>query len=313
MYYFVSRVTNAVNRRLQILKEKTLAAFPPKTVNLRVNGTQIGLVNPVNYDYTNYLMLNPGIWEKNELRLFSILARYATVVFDVGANIGVYSILAEKVNKTAEIYAFEPYSTNYDKLLLNIEKNQCRNISPQMLALGDENKIISFNVPKNTAVNTSVASANAVFTAAWREFDEMQEIQVPQTTVDDFVKEKNIQKIDLIKMDVEYYEMHVLKGAVETIKKFKPAVLCEISLYEVLAYQQPALKDKIDPAFSEQLENFFKSLGYFMYAIGESGVMRTETVYSHPDNKNFLFSPYQTQERFVPFANKKVFEKLLPN
>lgn len=314
MFYFVSRISNSINWRLKILKEKTLRAFPPKSVELNINGAQFSLINPGNYYLTDHLMLNPGVWEKNELLLFSILARYADVIFDVGANIGVYSVLAAKANNASQVYAFEPYSTNYQKILKNIENNSCSNIVPLMLALGDEKKMLSFNVPKNTELSTSVASVNAVFTEAWNEFQgETQEIQVEQTTVDNFVRTKNIQRVDLIKMDVEYYEMNVLRGGIETIKNFKPAILCEISIYDVLITHFPQLKGQIDSTLCEQIQNFCESIGYYIYALGESGIMRTETIFSHPDNRNFIFSFYKTNDRFVSYSNAEQLKQLLPS
>ncbi len=55
--------------------------------------------------------------------------------------------------------------------------------------------------------------------------------ETPSITIDNFVKENNIQRIDLIKIDTDGHELEVLKGASESIKKFKPYIIMEAGLY----------------------------------------------------------------------------------
>ncbi|MEO7043671.1 MAG: FkbM family methyltransferase, partial [Ferruginibacter sp.] len=85
--------------------------------------------------------------------------------------------------------------------------------------------------------------------------NETVEVTVLVTTMDNFIKEKNIKKIDLIKIDVEGFEMMVLQGAKETLRNFKPALFIELD--------DANLKKQGDSA--EGLCNFLIEYGYKIY------------------------------------------------
>jgi len=119
------------------------------------------------------------------------------------------------------VYTFEPDPLNFYCLSHNCQKD---NIIKQQMALGHENKLISINRPRNDNVGMNTINENyQVF---------------PMITLDSL----NLDNIGLIQLDVEYYELNILRGAIETIKKFKPVITCELGFLSYFdAVQQEGL------------------------------------------------------------------------
>ena len=131
------------------------------------------------------------------------------VVFDVGANIGTYSndILLNRVS-VAKIYAFEPHGTTYKKLLKNTigKPIQARNIG-----LSDHIGIATLYDRENASGSSHASLSPAIFSEVHRVKTESTQIDL--TTVDDFCRLNQIECIDLLKIDVEGYEINVLRGS----------------------------------------------------------------------------------------------------
>jgi FkbM family methyltransferase len=133
-------------------------------------------------------------------------AAECTTIFDVGANIGYYTVqFARKTNGT--VYAFEPISYQYKTLLRNLELNIIANVRPIKKIVSDSEgkQRIYFSGMENTAASSVVNKT-----------DEFEEI--PSVSLDGFCEENQIRKIDLIKIDVEGYEFNVLKGLEKMLK-----------------------------------------------------------------------------------------------
>lgn len=142
-------------------------------------------------------------------------------VIDAGGCIADSAIMfTEFIN--GKIYTFEPTSVNYDVMLKTIELNQSKNIVPVKLGLGSkEEKLFMELVHRNYGGN-KVATGQHV-TEESKDYE-----RVSITSLDNFLEGKDID-VGLIKVDVEGYEQEFLKGAYQTIKKYKPSML--ISIY----------------------------------------------------------------------------------
>lgn len=132
-------------------------------------------------------------------------------VFDVGANIGIFSILAsQSVGKNGKVLAFEPISLAREYLDKNIKANRLNNVFIQALALGDQDGFLDFSLVDN------LGDCSGYFP------DEGKTEKVQEVTLDGFVSKNKIEKVDFIKADIEGMERVMLRGAEKTIKKFKP-------------------------------------------------------------------------------------------
>lgn len=150
------------------------------------------------------------------------------IIFDIGANIGQtafnMSLTQQKKGLNPLVYAFEPYPRTFHKLEANKILNPNIFMNTYNLALGEQKGILHMtqHSPRNSG--------------GYRMTDNSKEgISVPVTTLDQFVQKQNISQVDFIKIDVEGFEVQVLNGAKLTLEKFKPILVFEYSMENILA------------------------------------------------------------------------------
>lgn len=132
------------------------------------------------------------------------------VVIDCGANMGLFcATVAERASK---IYAFEPSGIIIEDYL-NEMKKRYTNIEVQHFAVSDEVGETTFSY------NVSNIGASGIGTNT---HDKCMEEKVPVTTLDEFVREKGLQRVDFIKADIEGAERKMLAGAKQLLKEFAP-------------------------------------------------------------------------------------------
>ena len=142
--------------------------------------------------------------------------RLGGVVIDVGANVGDYSRLVLEINKSVTVYAFEPNPKTFAKLTASI---RIKNFNPINAAVSNTEGFLSLY-----DYESKEGSGHA---SLYREVIEnihhskAVEHKVRVCSLDEFVKSKNIQKIDLLKIDTEGNELNVLKGVSELIRAAK--------------------------------------------------------------------------------------------
>lgn len=141
------------------------------------------------------------------------------VVIDAGSWIGDFAAYASA--KGASVYAFEPLEPAFGYLEKTALLNG--NITPVKKGLSDEvSKKAIFVDECNTGASSLIEDLC---------LGKGTETEIQTTTIDDFVKENNIQKVDFIKSDIEGYERYMLMGAQETLKRFAPKLaLCTYHL-----------------------------------------------------------------------------------
>ena len=146
-----------------------------------------------------------GLKQYNIKNIFEV--KNDAVVFDIGAFKGDTAyFFSKKCSNKARIYAFEPDENNYKVLLKIKDKYKLNNV-----------------IASNILFSNSEAEINFLPMDLNR-----QAVKMKSTTIDKFVEENNIEKIDYIKMDVEGAEKNILEGAIKTIKKFKPSLAIAI-------------------------------------------------------------------------------------
>ena len=206
-----NKLINKIGRNVFRTLHKGFNAFENKlvkrwdiagTVDLNLKGKSFKLFSDCD-DHCVRELYYGFDWEKDELNVWTTLAEKSEVVFDIGANTGIYSVITSKFNPQAKIYAFEPNPANHKRLEKNIEINNVQNFSVIKKAVGNENSVIKFTVPKDDNISL-VSSAVKEFSESFFNI-EYKEIEVPQITIDDFVESEKIEKIDLIKLDFAPY------------------------------------------------------------------------------------------------------------
>lgn len=131
------------------------------------------------------------------------------VYLDCGANIGYYSILFSRLSQDGHIYAVEPTIT-IEMMMENLAFNHCQNVSAFKLALGQHP---GRRVEKIYRLWGSPP----------------EEIEYEFTTIDIWVNELKIEKLDCIKIDVDSFDFEVLLGAEKTLERYDPWLVVELN------------------------------------------------------------------------------------
>lgn len=129
---------------------------------------------------------------------------------DCGAYNGDSALMFVRDYNPKNVYSFEPILSNYNSLLENIKLNNLKNVIPINKGVGEKSGILNFY---SLDISSYVS--------------ETGNERIDVVSIDEFVSENNL-SVGLIKMDVEGYELEVLKGAKRTIKEFKPVLLIGI-------------------------------------------------------------------------------------
>lgn len=157
-------------------------------------------------------------WHKHGMHIFNKETinkiKYLDII-DVGGFIGDSAIIFEQEFTEKFVYTFEASEKNYNLMLKTLELNQNQRIIPIKKALGDKNQTLN--------LNTSGYSSSFKYNDHTTENEQVEII-----SLDSYMQNKNI-NIGLIKVDIEGFEQEFLKGAINTIKKQKPAMI--ISIY----------------------------------------------------------------------------------
>jgi len=159
-----------------------------------------------------------GIETEPRKQLYDLI-REGDYIFDVGTNIGEVAMqLAKRTGMNGKVYAFEPDPEIYQRLSCNLSLNEFKNLKAHQLGFGNKNETVfmSPEVQNNSGGNRIVATQKG-------------SVGVAIQKLDDFVQNNDIKKLDLLKIDVEGYEINVLKGATNTIEKFRPRLFVEVS------------------------------------------------------------------------------------
>jgi len=164
-------------------------------------------------------ILNFGAYEQTNSDMIFRLIKPGFQILDVGANIGWYALNIAKVTGAAHIWAFEPVPETFVALQANIELNQFDNIIAYNLGFSDHVGEVIFYFPPGGSDNASAANLS--------EQADVQTVHCQLTTLDDFVAANNL-RVDCIKCDVEGAELFVFKGAIKTLRQFRPMIFTEM-------------------------------------------------------------------------------------
>jgi FkbM family methyltransferase len=146
------------------------------------------------------------------------------VFLDVGAHIGYFSMkAAPRVGKTGHVVAFEPNPETLVSLRANVTANHAENVIVEPIACTELEQTLTLYAgpPSNTGMS-SLASDNVPVEGTPKLYT------VPCRPIDDVVRELKLTRVDAIKIDVEGAEVGVLRGALNTLRRFHPKVVVEI-------------------------------------------------------------------------------------
>ena len=186
------------------------------------------------------------------------------VIFDIGSNIGTYTTWIAKwsMDKGGKVYCFEPQREIFQILCGNMAINNIDNVYAHWMGLGKEEKYIDLPAVDYHAPESSFGafSLDGVDRHRYNNLQKMQRVKI--STLDKFVEEWNIEKIDFIKIDAEGLDIDVIEGGLNTINKFKPDLFVE---YLNLG---PSKDEDTSEQGKNILVNYLNNLGYNTYIVG---------------------------------------------
>lgn len=236
-----------------VVKQKDITSYSSKFIppnfsypnpSFRIAKTDKLTINANIHDYNDW----KAYWEVKEIERLNLysLAQNCTTVVDVGVNNGWVIMNLALIVKPNHgfVYGFEPHPETYARCIRNIAENNIANAKVFNLGCGDEAAQLNMIKP----VESNSGQNRVIINDEGLEQNEIVSIKIVK--LDEQLKAS--EKIDLIKIDVEGFEMKVLSGAKEILKKFKPILFIELD--------DQLLKCNGNSA--EELLSFIKSYDY---------------------------------------------------
>ena len=196
---------------------------PDRAASFEFEADFFGLAYPGNLNsFIDWNVYFYGAYEREYLVYLKHLVkgRNDPVFVDVGANVGNHTLFMSQYCR--EVHAFEPNPNVRRRLHQKLERNAIAHVVVHGVGLGERNEDLTFFTPggANQGTGSFVADHDSANTAG-------PPLRVVQA--DDYFVEMNLNRIDLIKIDVEGFERQVLAGMRRTIEKYRPLITMEYS------------------------------------------------------------------------------------
>lgn len=183
--------------------------------------------------------------------LFDKLNKEPKVIFDCGANIGFVTYQFLKRFKNATIYSFEPNPSVFSVLKKSTENN--KNVFVFNKGIGNENLNLNFYKNNNTGTSSFLEPNDFHKAHLARKYEK---IEIPIVSIANFCKENKIDKIDILKLDIEGFELNALKGCEKMLEKNQvDFIYTEVNL--IPTYE--------DQCLIEDVTGYLRNLNYIPY------------------------------------------------
>lgn len=192
-----------------------------------------------------------GRWYDLEAALLvEALVREGDRVLDVGANFGHFSLAAAKaVGPSGSVVSFEPNPNAYARLSLHLALNKLSWVEANNIGISDTEDCLTLSIP-------SINSGEATFGIS--KYQNVSVVKVPVQRLDNIVSQK---RVNFLKIDVEGFEVHVLRGAKTILERDRPMILTEV----VEKHLEGAGESR------DSLSQVMKEMGYKSYLLGLKG------------------------------------------
>lgn len=192
--------------------------------DVRIDQCRHGLFASIKGDsHIGASLVHYGEWSEAEIELLSQILRPGDVVVDAGANIGAHAVpFARKVGPQGRVFAFEPQPKVFQVLNANAFINGLGQIVPLNAGLGAQHDFASFPDAAPVAGQNFGGVQLAPFIEGGSEAP--RQVRVPVGPLDEML---TLDRLRLIKADVEHMELDLIEGAAETIRRHQPVIFLE--------------------------------------------------------------------------------------
>lgn len=214
-----------VHPRLRKLRRGIMGLIPSKLEVSILSGSLSGTRWITGAGYPGYWL---GTFEKEKQQFIADLIKPGSVVFDIGAHVGFYTLLAaHKVGENGKVYAFEPAPNNINYLKKHVALNEFDNVHVIEAAVADSDGTTYFDF-RTSSYSGQIADGG--------------DVEVVLRSLDSLIQSGEVEQPDLIKIDVEGAESLVLDGSQSLLANYKPKLLIAIHGSEQLALCEQKLQ-----------------------------------------------------------------------
>lgn len=235
---------------------------------------------PDDYRIAPIETLNFSDYEKSESRMMENLIGDGDYFFDIGANIGWYSLNIGMSNRSVRVFSFEPIPKTYQELLGNLKINPSKNITAYNFGFSRLSGEFDFYYYPEGSGNASSANVTGRL--------DIEKVKCSVKTLDEFIENSGLH-VDFIKCDVEGAELLVFQGGIEVIKRDKPIIFSEI-------LRKWSRKFEYDP---NEIFHLLRGIGYEAFTVDQNYL-----------NKFFLMSEETVETNFF-FLHKEKHKDLI--
>lgn len=161
------------------------------------------LLVAANEDVGRQIMLFKD-FEPEDSQFFREAIRPTDICFDVGGNVGFFAMLMAHRAAQGQVHVFEPIPLNAALIKTNAELNGFTNLHVHNVAVGDKECTVQFSISIDSAYSSMKATGRR---------DEERSLEVPMRSLDKYVDDAGIARVDIMKVDVEGAEGMVIEGA----------------------------------------------------------------------------------------------------
>jgi FkbM family methyltransferase len=226
--YWVYRCLEGADSKIACLRGQP-TTFRTTTLGITYDGTT--------EDWIDKRVLIFGAFERSEMFFLRDVSSGGIFV-DVGAHKGLYSAFMSKYQK--EVRAFEPYEPVLKNFRALVARNGLRNIVIHPVGLGDKRARVTFEKPRTH----NLGLGSFTFVSKQGAHEELEIV-----TGDEALREAGVTQVDLIKMDIEGFELPALRGLAETLAPSRPIVLFEMTLAEANRHMLFQSMDQVSKTF----------------------------------------------------------------
>lgn len=169
-----------------------------------------------------------GEWCELEVALYRRMLKPDSVVIEVGANLGLHSVPLAKIAGSGRVICFEPQRAVFNVLCGNLALNNLNNVDAHRVAVGEHEEVITTeSTDYDMPWNYGAFSIAAGFSGEARFPGVLKPEPTTVVVLDAFSETADLQRLDLIKIDAEGFELAVLRGAERLIARTRPTLFVE--------------------------------------------------------------------------------------